>query len=160
MAAGGGKPPTFRTARAQRAHRFRGRYRTARAQRRLLRCLPREHPCTPPPPTEACMIHSKQRRGCGVQVPGTRGYRRWKTAAFSHSADRRQPRGAGGPGAPEVGIIGAEGSPGGLSGAGAAVGRGIGLPFPTQHHCVWGEGGGGQGCIRRGRDPRGGPRSG
>ena len=29
---------------------------------------------TPPhPPTEACMIHSKQHRGCGIQDPGTRG---------------------------------------------------------------------------------------
>ena len=27
------------------------------------------------PPTEACIIHSKLHRGCGVQVPGTRGYR-------------------------------------------------------------------------------------
>ena len=32
------------------------------------------------------MIHSKQHRGCRIQVPGTRGYRRWKTADFSHSA--------------------------------------------------------------------------
>ena len=38
------------------------------------------------PPTEACMIHSKRHRGCGVQGPGTRGYRGWKTADFSHSA--------------------------------------------------------------------------
>ena len=38
------------------------------------------------PPTEACMIHSKQPRGCGIPDPATRGYRRWKTAAFSHSA--------------------------------------------------------------------------
>ena len=38
------------------------------------------------PPTEACTIHSKQRRVCRVQDPGTRGYRRWKTANFSHSA--------------------------------------------------------------------------
>ena len=45
-------------------------------------------PGTPPenhPPTEACMIHSKQHRGCGVQDPGTRGYRWWKTADFAHS---------------------------------------------------------------------------
>ena len=28
------------------------------------------------PPTEACMIHSKQHRGCRLQHPGTRGYRR------------------------------------------------------------------------------------
>ena len=27
------------------------------------------------PPTEACMIHSKQHRGCRIQDPGTRGYR-------------------------------------------------------------------------------------
>ena len=38
------------------------------------------------PPTEACMIHSKPHRGCRVQDPGTRGYRGWKTADFSHSA--------------------------------------------------------------------------
>ena len=25
------------------------------------------------PPTEACMIHSKQHRGCRIQDPGTRG---------------------------------------------------------------------------------------
>ena len=25
------------------------------------------------PPTEACMIHSKQHQGCGIQDPGTRG---------------------------------------------------------------------------------------
>ena len=37
------------------------------------------------PPTEACMINSKQRRGCRVQDPGTRGNRFWKTANFSHS---------------------------------------------------------------------------
>ena len=73
------------------------------------------HPGNTPanhPPTEACMIHSKQHRGCGIQDPGTRGkhqtqtqnpwctsrgcglqnsgptcgYRWWKTADFSHSA--------------------------------------------------------------------------
>ena len=38
------------------------------------------------PPIEACMIHSKQHRGCRVQDPGTRGYRWWRTADFSHSA--------------------------------------------------------------------------
>ena len=32
------------------------------------------------------MIHSKQHRRCRVQAPGTRGYRRWKTADFSHGA--------------------------------------------------------------------------
>ena len=37
-------------------------------------------------PTEACMIHSKQHRGCRTQDPGTRGYRWWKTADVSHSA--------------------------------------------------------------------------
>ena len=63
-----------------------------RAQRQSLRCLSREHPCNHPP-TEACMIHSKQHRGCRTQDPGTRGYLRWKTAAFSHSA-RCAPRGA------------------------------------------------------------------
>ena len=47
------------------------------------------HPGNTPanyPPTEACMINSKQRRGCGIQGPGARGYRWWKTADFSHSA--------------------------------------------------------------------------
>ena len=38
------------------------------------------------PPTGACMIHSKQHRGCRIQNPGTRGYRWWKPADFSHSA--------------------------------------------------------------------------
>ena len=38
------------------------------------------------PPTEPCMIHSKQHRGCRIQDPGTRGHRWWKTADFSHSA--------------------------------------------------------------------------
>ena len=65
---------------------FGGRFRTARAQRQSLRCLSREHPPELPPPTEACMIHSKGHRGCTVQDPGTCGYRRWKTADFSHSA--------------------------------------------------------------------------
>ena len=32
------------------------------------------------------MIHSKQHRGRRIQDPGTRGYRWWKTADFSHSA--------------------------------------------------------------------------
>ena len=32
------------------------------------------------------MINSKQHRGCGIQDPGTHGYRWWKTADFSHSA--------------------------------------------------------------------------
>ena len=32
------------------------------------------------------MIHSKQHRGCRIQDPGTRGYRWWKAADFSHSA--------------------------------------------------------------------------
>ena len=38
-------------------------------------------PGTPPenhPPTEACMIHSKQHRGCGIQDLGTRGRIRLK----------------------------------------------------------------------------------
>ena len=38
------------------------------------------------PPTEACMMHSKQHRGSRIQDPGTRGYRWWKTAGFPHSA--------------------------------------------------------------------------
>ena len=32
------------------------------------------------------MIHSKRHLGCRLQGPGTRGYRRWKTADFSHRA--------------------------------------------------------------------------
>ena len=48
--------------------------------------IPGTPPETPPPPTEARMIHSKQHRGCRVQDPGTRGYRRWGTAGVSHSA--------------------------------------------------------------------------
>ena len=46
-------------------------------------------PGTPPahhPPTEACMAQSKQHQGCKIQDPGTRDYRRWKTADFLHSA--------------------------------------------------------------------------
>ena len=43
------------------------------------------------PPTEACTILSTQHRGCRIQDPGTRGYRRWKTADVSHSA-RRAPQ--------------------------------------------------------------------
>ena len=31
------------------------------------------------PPTEACMIHSKQHRGCRIQDPGTRGKHQTKT---------------------------------------------------------------------------------
>ena len=45
------------------------------------------------PPTEACMIHSKQHRGCRMQDPGTRSYRWWKTADFSHSARCVPPNG-------------------------------------------------------------------
>ena len=59
-----------------------GRFRTAPITTMFI-------PGTPPanhPPTEACMIHSKQHRGCRSQGPGTRGYRGWKTADFSHSA--------------------------------------------------------------------------
>ena len=47
------------------------------------------HPGNTPenhPPTEACMIHSKQHRGCRIQGAGTRGYRWWKTADFSQRA--------------------------------------------------------------------------
>ena len=47
------------------------------------------HPGNTPanhPPTEACTIHSKQHRRCRIQDLGTRGYRRWKAADFSHSA--------------------------------------------------------------------------
>ena len=44
------------------------------AQRQLLRCFyPKNPPETPPPPTEACTINSKQHRGCRMQDPGTRG---------------------------------------------------------------------------------------
>ena len=31
------------------------------------------------PPTEACVIHSKQHRGCRIQDPGTRGKHQTKT---------------------------------------------------------------------------------
>ena len=40
------------------------------------------HPGNTPanhPPTEACMIHSKQHRGCRIQDPGTRGKDQTKT---------------------------------------------------------------------------------
>ena len=38
------------------------------------------------PPTEECMIRSKQRRSCRIQGPGTRGYRRRKTSDVWHRA--------------------------------------------------------------------------
>ena len=57
--------------------RFWERFRTARVQRQSLRCLSREHPLQTTPPTEACMIHSNQHRGCRMQDPGTRGYQGW-----------------------------------------------------------------------------------
>ena len=57
---------------------FRGGFRTAPAQ-------PGHTPANHPP-TAACMIHSKWHRRCRIQDPGTRGYRWWKTADFSHSA--------------------------------------------------------------------------
>ena len=66
-----------------------GRFRTARAQRGHSTTYYGVHPGNtpaPPPPTEACMIHSKPHRGCRLQGPGTRGYRGWETAGFSHSA--------------------------------------------------------------------------
>ena len=44
------------------------------AQRQLLRVYPGNTPANHPP-TEGCMIHSKQHRGCRIQDPGTRGYR-------------------------------------------------------------------------------------
>ena len=87
------------------------------AQRRHSANYYTAHPGSTPanhPPTEACMMHSKQHRGCRIQGPGTRGkhqtktkkipgvpagavgcrlqdpgirgYRWWKTADFSHSA--------------------------------------------------------------------------
>ena len=65
-----------------------GRFCTVRAQRAQLLftcCLPGNSPENHPP-TEACMIHSKQHRGCRNQDPGTRGYRWWKTADFSQRA--------------------------------------------------------------------------
>ena len=70
-------------------HRIlRGRFRTARAQRTHSANHDGVHPRNTPahhPPTEACMIHSKQHRGCRMQDPGTCGHRRWKTADFAHS---------------------------------------------------------------------------
>ena len=66
-----------------------GRFRTARAQRGHSANYYAVYPGNTPevhPPTDACVIHSKQHRGCGIQDPGARGYRRWKTADFSHSA--------------------------------------------------------------------------
>ena len=60
--------------------------RTARGTAPIITVFIPGTPLHTPPPTEVCMIHSKQHRGCGSQDPGTRGHRRWKTAAFSHSA--------------------------------------------------------------------------
>ena len=75
---------------AKRSHnRCKGAF--SQAQRQLLRCLSRNTPANHPP-TEACAIHSKLHRGCRVQDPGTRGYRGWKAADFSHSAARCAPQ--------------------------------------------------------------------
>ena len=94
-----------------------GRFRTARAQRGHSANYYAVYPGNTPenhPPTEICMLNSKQHRecrvqdpgtrgkhqtrkkkspvykqgavGCRIQDPGTRGYRWWKTADFSHSA--------------------------------------------------------------------------
>ena len=66
-----------------------GRFRTAQAQRGHSAHYHVVHPGNTPanhPPTEACTIHSTQHRGCGIQDLGTRGYRWWQTADFSHSA--------------------------------------------------------------------------
>ena len=68
---------------------LRGRFRTVRAQRAHSANYYVVYPGNTPanhPPTEACMIHSKQHRGCSIQDPGTCSYRWWKTADFLHSA--------------------------------------------------------------------------
>ena len=74
------------------------------------------------PPTAACLIHSTQRRGCRAQNPGTRGYRRWKTAAFSRSARSAQsapiqgwPGGTSSPRQPGSGWARAPGRGGGIA---------------------------------------------
>ena len=93
----------------------RGRFRTARAQHQLLRCLSREHPLkTTHVQKHASSIQISRGAefrtlgpvasitpkkkipwytgipagavGCRIQDPGTHGYRWWKTADFSHSA--------------------------------------------------------------------------
>ena len=46
---------------------LRGRFRTARAQRQLLRCLPREHPCKPPPYRS---VHDPFKTASGLQTSG------------------------------------------------------------------------------------------
>ena len=60
-----------------------GRFRTAPAQRghnaNYYGVYPRNTPENHPP-TEACMIHSTQHRGCRIQDPGTHGYQWCKTA--------------------------------------------------------------------------------
>ena len=114
-----GRPPAHRvrpTTWPQRGPGQGGRFRTARAQRAHSANYYAAYPRNTPenhPPTEACMIHSKQHRGCRIQDhgthgkhqtkntipgvsagavwcriqdPGTLGYRWWKTADFSHSA--------------------------------------------------------------------------
>ena len=70
-----------------------GRFRTARARRGhsagtapIITMFIPGTPLQTTRLTEACTIHSTQHRGCGIQDPGTRGYRWWKTADFSHSA--------------------------------------------------------------------------
>ena len=52
---------------------IRGRFRTVRAQRADNANYYVVYPGNNPenhPPTEACMIHSKQHRGCRIQDPG------------------------------------------------------------------------------------------
>ena len=59
-----------------------GRFRTARAQRGHSANHYGVHPGNTPanhPPPEACMIHSKQHRGCRIQDPGTRRKHQTKT---------------------------------------------------------------------------------
>ena len=46
-----------------------GRFRTARAQRQLLRCLSRDHPCKPPPHRG---VHDPFQTASGVQNSGPR----------------------------------------------------------------------------------------
>ena len=57
---------------------FGGAFRTARAQCGHSANYYVVYPGNTPenhPPTEACMIHSKQHQGYRIQDPGTRGYR-------------------------------------------------------------------------------------
>ena len=70
-------PTLFSSLTALLVHR--GRFRTARAQSAHSYVVSPGNAPENHLPTEACMIHSKQHRGCRIQDPGTRGKHQTKT---------------------------------------------------------------------------------